>query len=375
MQEVLDIVGDIYEAAHQPGHWDHVLKKITTQLNAKSAGLFLADYQTNTYHILASIGLPQLGKMSYRFGLGKYDHAYAVMLEQEVGQCQQIVDKDNIKTTNPLYYRLLLKPNNVGYVSGMNIFKDDNLHVGLGIHRSMQSNQFADNELTFLTNLYPHFRRSLTIYRKLQTLERAYDNIRSAMSELIMGVLIIDQTRKVHYMNPAAASIIQFHPAIGLENEKFLGNGSEQSAKLDAILDQCFAMDPHQIDSSKLSLTLDHENADTPLNLLIGTLKEMQEARGATNEKCVVLYLTNPETSVTISSDRLSDFHGLSSAEVRLTIALVNGLSLQEYAEKQKLSVRTARSQLKSIFDKTGVNRQQDLIGLVLQNPIAQVTG
>ena len=53
---------------------------------------------------------------------------------------------------------------------------------------------------------------------------------------------------------------------------------------------------------------------------------------------------------------------GLSRAEARLASRLQEGLSLKESAEELGVTVNTARNQLKSIFEKLGINRQSDLV-------------
>jgi DNA-binding CsgD family transcriptional regulator len=56
---------------------------------------------------------------------------------------------------------------------------------------------------------------------------------------------------------------------------------------------------------------------------------------------------------------------GLSRAEVRLAAALHEGFSLSEIAEQLELSRETLRTQLRSVFDKTGTRRQGTLIRLL----------
>lgn len=58
----------------------------------------------------------------------------------------------------------------------------------------------------------------------------------------------------------------------------------------------------------------------------------------------------------------LSDAFGLTPAEVRLAMALCEGVSLRGFAEQQGLSVNTARNQLTAVFEKVGVNRQTELV-------------
>jgi DNA-binding CsgD family transcriptional regulator len=51
-----------------------------------------------------------------------------------------------------------------------------------------------------------------------------------------------------------------------------------------------------------------------------------------------------------------------------LAILLARGLSLAEVSEAQNISQHTARAQLKSIFSKTGVSRQAELVRLILKS-------
>jgi DNA-binding CsgD family transcriptional regulator len=49
--------------------------------------------------------------------------------------------------------------------------------------------------------------------------------------------------------------------------------------------------------------------------------------------------------------------------------ALVDGERLEHYADRQQISINTARTQSKQVFAKTGHGRQADLIREVLANP------
>jgi DNA-binding CsgD family transcriptional regulator len=56
---------------------------------------------------------------------------------------------------------------------------------------------------------------------------------------------------------------------------------------------------------------------------------------------------------------------GLSSAEIRLVQRLGRGEDLRVAADAEGIAVETARGRLKSVFAKTGVNRQAGLAALV----------
>ena len=62
--------------------------------------------------------------------------------------------------------------------------------------------------------------------------------------------------------------------------------------------------------------------------------------------------------------DLLLEAYGLTLAEQRLARRLLAGMSLNDAAAATNLSISTARSYLKRIFTKTGINRQSQLIAL-----------
>ena len=62
---------------------------------------------------------------------------------------------------------------------------------------------------------------------------------------------------------------------------------------------------------------------------------------------------------------RLQSQFGLTQAEARIALHLAAGGSIAGYAAAHDVSPATVRSQLKSIFAKTGAHRQGELIGLI----------
>lgn len=66
-------------------------------------------------------------------------------------------------------------------------------------------------------------------------------------------------------------------------------------------------------------------------------------------------------------SASFADQYGLTPAEWRLTAALASGQTLRAAADQEQITYETARTRLKVIFQKTGVNRQLELIFLLKQ--------
>ena len=79
----------------------------------------------------------------------------------------------------------------------------------------------------------------------------------------------------------------------------------------------------------------------------------------------VLIRISDPDARQVPHEQLLLDTFGLTAAEARLAVRLTNGEALAAAAQALRISKETARSQLKAIFGKTGVQRQSELLALL----------
>lgn len=85
----------------------------------------------------------------------------------------------------------------------------------------------------------------------------------------------------------------------------------------------------------------------------------------------VLVFVSDPEARPRVTlSPAFLQFYALTRAEGRLVEALVNGATPENAQAIFGISMPTVRKHLQSIFGKTGVNRQTDLVRLVLSSPL-----
>ena len=82
-------------------------------------------------------------------------------------------------------------------------------------------------------------------------------------------------------------------------------------------------------------------------------------------EPRLMILFRDPETEPTPQWKIFTDYFRLSAQEAKLSLALADGSSINEYSENFHISQHTARTHLKSIFAKTSTRRQADLIRLI----------
>ena len=82
----------------------------------------------------------------------------------------------------------------------------------------------------------------------------------------------------------------------------------------------------------------------------------------ADRERLALLIVSTPWEPSLDTAARLRAAFLMTSAEVMLAVALMEGVSLDTYARDRGITINTARKQLQSLFEKTGTHRQGELI-------------
>jgi DNA-binding CsgD family transcriptional regulator len=79
---------------------------------------------------------------------------------------------------------------------------------------------------------------------------------------------------------------------------------------------------------------------------------------------CVLIIATIARTGIA-SSQTIQCLFDLTPAEARVARGIAVGKTVDELAHEAGLAAATVRNQLKSVFSKTGVSRQADLVGML----------
>lgn len=94
----------------------------------------------------------------------------------------------------------------------------------------------------------------------------------------------------------------------------------------------------------------------------------------ADDDTCRLIILIDLTLRPPACAPALEKIFGLTTAEGRLAAQLSNGISLASIARERKVSITTLRTQLASIFAKTGTSRQPELVALlarICRDPVA----
>ncbi|HZS67230.1 MAG TPA: helix-turn-helix transcriptional regulator [Burkholderiales bacterium] len=185
---------------------------------------------------------------------------------------------------------------------------------------------------------------------KLARMENALDMLDHAL-------VIVDEAGAVHYRNrPASALLKSAGSPLTLAAGMLGGRGRELHAALQAAIRLACV--------ERRSSALASQGTRAPLRLLVVPM----DSAGGSREAAV--WILAPHSPRLPHPRVLAVLFGLSRAEARLALRLLAGLTPQECAREAGVGVATVRSQLHSMFAKTGARRQAELVALLARVPV-----
>lgn len=367
---VLDVIGDIYEAAYRPEHWEVALKHICHLVEAKSAGLFVKTHGKKRTVSMYGYGIPKAGIFAYNHGLANLDPAFKIMMHEPEGKARNILNPDEPEFKHGLYHKLMNKPVGIHYVGGMNIFNDESWIVGLGLHRGEGAGVFEEYSLQVLDDLVPHMQRAIRIQQEFTRLRLRERALTEGLSRLALGVVLLDANGFPVYVNPVARSILESHPAVNLSKNGISADAQEQNRILQQTLNKMIQASLDNTRHPEVTLALLHADRELPLTVMLAPYANLEAGlHDIAGDARILMYLSDPSASTTVSVDTLHALYGLTESEAMVAIGIANGFTLEQIADMNNVSQNTVKTQLKSVFRKTNCNRQPELVSLLLRTP------
>jgi len=234
------------------------------------------------------------------------------------------------------------------------------IEVSMAFSRRLGSQPFGADEADFIETLLPHVRRATGIAIELGLPVGTPPTMlgRSLMAAKTAAFLV-DSERRIHWQNSAGSAMLQEDIGISanggnLTVEDRRSDKTFAKAARDA-LERKLANTPSQfvgVSNGDQGLELEIVPATMPRGSLIGAV-------------ALVLVMIRRRGLSSAVSERLRDQYGLTEAESSLAVMMAEGIGIDEAAERRALSPHTVRTQLRSIFSKTGVSKQTALTALV----------
>jgi DNA-binding CsgD family transcriptional regulator/PAS domain-containing protein len=254
----------------------------------------------------------------------------------------------------------------IGDVIGISTAEAHGRRSTLSLQRPTAARGYDAIEKAVVELLAPHLQIAKRVQLKLGEAWAAKTELEAAFARLSMAALVIDAQTRIRHVNAAATALFARSREASSRHGKLVFADPKVNAAFQAAVRNATAQCPR---SSAIAFHLAPRRS---AEILVSPLCPEHRAVSAWQMPlALVLIATGARDEQSIRS-RMQQLYRLTPAESRIAAALAVGHSVEEIAAANGVTEATLRTQLRSIFGKTGTSRQSQLVSLALRGAIVR---
>lgn len=361
-----NLIGKIYDAALADEAWKDALDGICVFLNAQTAALNAYDLFDRKPPWQWNVGYDPQWMQIYierYLAMNPYMDDVAALAAGECAYSSARPDYRELQRTE--FYQGWLRPQ--GFVDGsvLMIHKTSSQISTLVNVRNDRQGLFDASVMDRLKAIYPHIRRAVVIGRIIADHQAQSARLAAVMDALAAGVFILGRNGKLLHANEAGSAMLAARSPVVMLREQ-LSFVDDLGAR--TLRDACSA-------AAVSWLAMGGRGGAIPLtgrggaSFMAHMLPLSQDNRTlieAPAGAAFVLFIKRNDPADALTIGAFARRFGLTAKETEVLGTIIDAGGVPLAAEVLGLSATTVRSHLTSIFDKTGVRRQADLIQMLM---------
>ena len=379
MIQIQHVIAELNTTIHDVENWKRVCQLLSKLFNGNRAYLNLVDKKTQRPVFVASSADDEELVRQYWLESREQDLWLSIsegMHELAVATDTDLIDDEELLSSR--FYRDVLEPQDMRYLLTGTALHSNEFRAYIGILRSASRGPFSGAEKEILSHLLPHIKTALLVYLELsRNALRIRGLSEGILSAFGFGVLLINQDSDVLMQNELAAEILAKQGAVKVVDNRVTAHGNERLKSALRMMKTSLADGPASDNFFDImTLKLESDEGITVLRVVIGSIKLRMEShmlRDPRVPRAFVMLLDPDQVNQSVDHTYLKSRYALSRAEIRIAEAIVVGMSVSKMAELFDVSAETIRTQLKAVYQKTGVNSQVALSRLIVDHAVVQL--
>ena len=362
--ELSDLIGAIYDCALDPQRWEATCRKLADICESTGGGICVHDLRHVQSDQLFVFGYqPEfLEKLGSQYAESPMAAADVV---SNIGDVSAL-SMDRCQLLDSRFFREVLQPFGLLDMIWFPALRTGGRMASLHASRSENASHYQERDVCLFKLLSPHVCRALAISDALDIRALRSEMLEETLDGLVSGVFLTARDGRVVYMNQAAERQIKSGNSICLVGNRVSPTDSAARAALSKAIEDA-ARDDADTDISQHSVAI----PDGVGGGYVATLLPIQggERSGilAPFAASVAVFMQDPAQAPLMPGEAFARLHKLTGGELRVLLALSQGLGGTEAADMLGVTEPTIRTHLQHMFSKTGTTRQADLLRL-LQN-------
>jgi len=348
-----DLIGQIYEAGAIPELWPAVLDRIAV-LNGSIGGQLFVNNSIYSGWIASEPMRPIFADFIEAGWAARNPRPARAMACDHSGFVDDFdLFSEEEMNADPAYQYMRSK--GIGWCTGTTIAVPSGDVLIFSWERRFHEGPFERSVVRAQDPLRPHLARASLIAGRL-ALERAR-NAAEALGSIGLPAAVLSRSQRLTFVNELFQALVPRVIQDRRERVAFV------DTKADALLAD--ALRCLKTSNSKARSSIPVRATETTPAFIAHLVPIVGAANDIFSSCSSLMVITVVVASGSPSEAIIKGLFELSPAEARIAAKIVNGATIRQIAVETGVAVGTVRKQLKSIFAKTGVTRQADLVGML----------
>ena len=191
-----------------------------------------------------------------------------------------------------------------------------------------------------------------------------------ALNLLNIGLVVTSASGSLLMANGAAEQTLASRDGLELNASGIFGvmNGCGNSlgATLQRAANSTNARSGDQLEDAVLAVP--RPSGRRAYTLLVRSATRSAQERDIGRLGCALVFILDPELPVQTAEAELHQLYGITATEARIANLLMEGKTLDECCDLLKIRRSTGRTHLQHLFEKVGVQRQTELVSVLLKS-------
>jgi len=234
--------------------------------------------------------------------------------------------------------------------------------ASLNVSRPRKRGQFDKSGLEIARKLHPHLVRVFKLGRKLAQVNRLTGEIAAVLDLSPHGLFLLNDRGHVRHVNRVGEAMLG--SGLCMVAGRLGATSLSHGRKLTALIAGAGSREADLRRGGTMAVPI--PDGALPLSVTVSPLRA-ERFSPFQDGRSVLVCATDLNAGTSLPSQKLRDLFGLTGAEARVAVALFEGLSPRETAERHAISPNTVHIHMARIFEKTGTNRQAELARLMMR--------
>lgn len=359
------LIGDIYDAALDAELWPRALEGVCGFVGASMANIFWQDVIGKAAKSFFEWGHDPRYTELYLGTYARMNPLFPAIYSIPVGRVFRLSDVlsfDELRETR--IYKEWLQPQ--GYIDfvGSQLDKSGASCVMTTVMRHERDGFVDDDAVSRMSLIAPHVRRAAVIGNVigLRTCEAA--TLADTLDGLAAGILLVDGAGRVTHTNASGRAMLD-------DGAILSGHGGRLVARdpdCDQALREVFAAadgGDAAVGTKGVVVSMVTPDGQRYVAHVLPLTAGARRRAGSTYDAAAAVFVHEAVLEAPSMPDALAKAYKLTAMELRVLLGIVEVGGGPSVADELGISETTVRSHLRHVYEKTGTNRQADLVKLV----------